>query len=191
MSMNREEIYETLKSKLFYMYDELYRNGPLGATPVYTYNKCVTAREILDSIGYPNSIERNIKRLERMIDINDERDIGIVKEVYELFLKYYEDMDFIKYRETYKIPYDIENRINMVNREFDRYHSFCGNQNPFDNMISLIKIYDRMKTVKSDLILNAEFDSTGGEYSNYMFENVERDMKSQILSELRPMRFKF
>lgn len=189
--MNRNEIYETLKSKLFYMYDELYRNGPLGATPVFTYNKCVTAREILSSLGNPHSIRRNIKRLERMIDINDERDIEIIKEVYELYLKYYEDTDIIKYEKIYKIPYDIQNKIDMVNREFERYHTFCGNQNPFDNMISLIKIYGRMKSTKSDLILNAEFDSNGGEYSNYMFEDVEKDMKSQVLSELRPMRFKF
>ncbi|MBO5478541.1 MAG: hypothetical protein J6J36_08155 [Clostridia bacterium] len=188
---NREEIYEALKSKLFYMYDELYRSGSLGATPVYSYNKCVTAREILGSLGFPGSIRRNIKRLEKMIDINDERDIELVKEVYELYLKYYEDMDFIKYERLYKVPYDIQNKINMVNREFERYHSFCSNQNPFDNMISLIKIYERMKMAKSDLILNAEFDSTGGEYSNYMYENVERDMKDQVLSELRPMRFKF
>ena len=190
MSMNREEIYEALTSKLFYMYDELYRNGSLGATPVYSYNKCVTAREILDSLEFPGSIRRNIKRLQKMIDINDERDIELVKEVYELYLKYYEDMDFIKYEMIYKVPYDTKNKINMVNREFERYHNFCKNQNPFDNMISLIKIYERMKSVKSDLILNAEFDSTGGEYSNYMFENIEKDMKDQVLSELRPMRFK-
>lgn len=188
---NREEIYEALKSKLFYMYDELYRSGSLGATPVYNYNKCVTAREILNSLRFPGSIRRNIKRLEEMININDERDIELVKEVYELYLKYYEDMDFIKYERLYKVPYDIQNKINMVNREFERYRSFCSNQNPFDNMISLIKIYERMKMAKSDLILNAEFDSTGGEYSNYMYENVERDMKDQVLSELRPMRFKF
>lgn len=190
MSMNREEIYETLKNKLFYMYDELYRSGSLGATSVYCYNKCVTAREILDSLGYPNQIRRNIKRLERMIEINDERDIEIVKEVYDLYLKYYEDMDFVKDERLYKIPYDIKKKIDLVNREFERYHSFCGNQNPFDNMISLVKIYERMKSTKSDLTLNAEFDSTGGEYSNYMYENVERDMKDQVLAELRPMRFK-
>ena len=99
---NREEIYEALKSKLFYMYDELYRRGSLGATPVYSFNKCVTAREILDTLGFPGSIRRNIKRLEKMIDINDERDIELVKEVYELYLKYYEDMDFIKYERLYK-----------------------------------------------------------------------------------------
>ena len=190
MSMNREEIYETLKNKLFYMYDVLYRSGDLGATSVYCYNKCVTAREILDNLGYPNQIRRNIKRLERMIEINDERDIEIVKEVYDLYLKFYEDMDFVKYERLYKIPYNITRKIDLVNREFERYHSFCGNQNPFDNMISLVKIYERMKSTKSDLVLNAEFDSTGGEYSNYMFENVERDMKDQVLAELRPMRFK-
>ena len=190
MSMDRNEIYEELKDKLFYMYDELYRSGDLGATYVYHYNKCVTAREILNELGFPGSIRRNLKRLRRMIEIGDERDIEIVKEVYELFIKYYEGIDFIRYERIYNIPFDIRNRIDMVNREFERYHNFCGNQNPFDNMISIIKIYERMKTVKSDLILNAEFDSTGGEYSKYMFENIEKDMKEQVLSELRPIRFK-
>lgn len=190
MSMNREEIYEELKSKLFYMYDELYRCGSLGATQVYSYNKCVTAREILDTLGHPEQIKRNLKRLERMVEINDERDIEIVKQVYELFLKYYGDVDFIKYERVYKIPNDTKNKINIMRREFERYHGFCENQNPFDNMISLIKIYKRMEAIKPDLILNAEFDSTGGEYSNYMFENVEKDLKEQVLSELRPIRFR-
>jgi len=190
MSMNREEIYETLKSKLFYMYDELYRCGSLGATQVYNYNKCVASREILDTLGYPEQIRRNLKLLEKMIEINDERDIEIVKEVYDLFLKYYEDVDFIKYERIYKIPGNTKDRIILIKREFERYHSFCGNQNPFDNMISLIKIYKRMQMAKPDLILNAEFDSTGGEYSNYMFENVEKDLKNQVLSELRPIRFR-
>ena len=190
MSMNREEIYEALKNKLFYMYDELYRCGSLGATQVYSYNKCVTTREIMDTLEHPEQIKRNLKRLKRMVEINDERDIEIVQEVYDLFLKYYKDVDFLKYEKIYKIPNDTKNKINLIKREFERYHSFCGNQNPFDNMISLIKIYKRMETVKPDLILNAEFDSTGGEYSNYMFENVEKDLKDQILSELRPIRFR-
>ncbi len=190
MSMNREEIYEELKSKLFYMYDEMYRCGSLGATQVYSYNKCVTAREILNTLGHPEQIKRNLKRLERMVEINDERDIEIVKKVYDLFLKYYEDVDFIKYERIYKVPGNTKDRIILIKREFERYHSFCGNQNPFDNMISLIKIYKRMQMAKPDLILNAKFDSTGGEYSNYMFEDVEKDLKNQILSELRPIRFR-
>ncbi len=178
--MSRKVMLEVeIKNILTYLHEDLYWSGPLGAEMVYFHNKCVTADKILQTFKQEDQFDRNMKRINKMINTAREDDYSILVELKELFEEYYKKINF-----GIRIPYLIKYNILEVNREFERFKSFCDNQNCYDNMISIIKIFNRLKMNKKDLKLNGEFN---GDETD--FEFFENDIKYQILKDLEGIRF--
>lgn len=180
----RFELIEMLNNKLEYLYTDMYGYGDLGAQEVFNYNKCVTAGEIKETFTFIKSFNRNLKRLNKMIEMDDSRDIELLKEVKQLFLKLHErGIDSNTY--NIRIPYKIYNSIMKTIYEFERYDGFCENQNSFDNMISIIKIHERLSRYNNALKLNGEFDS-----EDKLHLDIVKDLKSQMFRQLESIRFR-
>ena len=182
--IGRFELIQVLRNKLEYLFTDMYGYGDLGAQEVYAFNKCVTAGKIRDTFTNFNEFNRNLKRLNKMIEMGDSRDIELLKEVKQLFLRLHrrgEDCN------TYNIhiPYKIYNSIMKTIYEFERYDGFCENQNSFDNMISIIKIHERLSRYNKELKLNGEFDS-----EDKLHLDIVKDLKHQMFRQLESIRFR-
>lgn len=175
MNSTMKELIEVLK----YLHEQLYWSGPLGARQVYFYNKCVTTGKILESIKDQSEYKRNMKRLNKMIELSEIEDHDYLIRARKLYREYYSEINL-----DIDIPEEIEYIMFEVKRELQRFHSFCDNQNSYDNMISIIKIFNRLKAKKQDLKLNGEFSQ-----ENTRFDLIEKDLKYQVCKDLMPIRF--
>lgn len=177
---------QDLKEILDELY-ELYYRGDLGAQGVFFHNKCCTISEIQDSIEVNIDFdkERNIKRIERMIEIDDNRDIDrllLLREIYFELVGH--DISLLRYERI--IPKYIKKNFRYINNEIERFDSFKDNQNLFDNILSLIKITrnfnisrDTNKEIKINQLISNDFD----------IEYCVKDLKGQVLEDLNHIRF--
>lgn len=177
---------QNLKELLNELY-ELYYRGDLGAQQVFFHNKCCTIGEIQSSIevNIDFDAERNIKRIEKMIEIDDNRDIDKLLLLREMYFELVgHDISLLKYEKL--IPKYIKNNFRYINNEIDRFNSFKDNQNLFDNILSLIKITKHFnispntnKEIKINQLISNDFD----------IEYCIEDLRNQVLEDLNHIRF--
>lgn len=177
---------QDLKELLDDLY-ELYYRGDLGAQGVFFHNKCCTISEIQSSIEVNIDFdkERNIKRIEKMIEIDDKRDIDkllLLREIYFELVGH--DISLLRYEKL--IPRYIKKNFRYINNEINRFNSFKDNQNLFDNILSLIKItrnfnqsFDTNKEIKINQLISDNFD----------IEYCIEDLRNQVLEDLNHIRF--
>lgn len=156
----------------------LYGNGPLGAQMVYSRNKCMTSYAICDS---PNDIDRNIKRLNRLIElIETEEEEIIINNLYLLYTRY---LRIFHNNKTSQLD-DRLNNINKIFSELRRYDTFKNNQNVFDNFISLLKIQERLNYSRAlNIVFKPDFvsDKTTSEDLEKTFrEEIEKQFKNIV-----------
>lgn len=173
-----------LTNLLGYLFGDLYRVGHPGDEIIYLNNirignKCTVTRDILHNL---TDYETNIKLIDALLEKAVAEDIEYLIKIKELYNDIYNiEIPNINIRDTLK--YD----IGSFNSEFSRFRTFCDSQNKYDNMISIMKIVERLMVNRDcKLVLDYEFDS---ECDEDFWKDIETDLKSQIYNEFIGLRF--
>ena len=169
---------------LKYLFEDLYRVGHPGdeiisINGIRIGNKCTVARDILYDVS---NYETNIRLINALLEKAVTEDIEYLIKIKELYNDIYNiEIPNINIRDTLK--YD----IGSFNSEFSRFRTFCNSQNKYDNMISIMKIIERLMINRDcKLVLDYEFNS---ECDDDFWKEIEIDLKSQIYNEFLGLRF--
>ena len=112
-----------------------------------------------------------------------------LKDLYKEYKKYRrleidkEVKEYI-YNNNFKRTRD---KLNAVNSELRRYHGFCSNQNVYDNILSIIKIFRKLKHYydKNIIIEELKFNNK----NSIKNEQILLDYRNNLLKEFQIIRF--
>ena len=121
--------------------------------------------------GYENDLLTELKDLYK--EYKKYRKLQIDNEVKE----YYLNNNFKKTKE----------KLNAVNSELRRYHGFCNNQNVYDNILSILKIFRKLKHYydKNIIIKDLKFNNK----DSFKNEQVLLNYRDNLLKEFEIIRF--
>lgn len=175
-----------IEKKLDYLQSHIYWTGPLGAEVLQSTqrNKCVSCGIAIEKLRN-NNIGRFMSILNDLFNnahqVDEKR---ILEEIKDLLKKLNPiENNYFKITKLFKNKFD---KILFLENQFRSFHSFCDEQNSYDNMISIIKILQRMKHQYGEEI-NIEY--TFKKENHESFSDIEKTIKENIYKELNGMRF--
>lgn len=174
---------DELINLLEYLFGDLYRIGYPGDKIIFDNNnrignKCTVVRDILYNLS---DYKTNIKLINILLENAVEEDIEYLIKVKEIYNDIYNvKIPNINIRESLKYE------IDSFRSEFSRFRTFCNSQNKYDNMISIMKIVERLSNRNCNLVLDYEFNS---ECEDDFWKDIEIDLKTQIYKEFVGLRF--
>lgn len=175
-----------IEEKLDYLQHHVYWTGPLGAEVLQStqQNKCRSCGIAIEKLRN-NNIGRFMSILNDLFDnahqIDEKR---ILEEIKDLLKKVNPvENNYFRIAKLFKNKLD---KILFLENQFRSFHSFCDEQNSYDNMISIIKILQRMKHQYGEEI-NIEY--TFKKENHESFSDIEKTIKENIYKELNGMRF--
>ena len=181
-----------LKNKLNNL-KELYHRGPLGAEMIEdkeknyftTTNKYHFAFSMLENIENMqiNIAKRRLNLLEKYCSEN-ELEVKLITEIKNIFNERNSTMNQIN-RIKKIINFEHERiKIDFLKNQFRMFKSFKNNQNEYDNIISILKIFDRyQKTFNEKINTNFIFNNTNNDFGK--IEEITLSNKTKIFNTIR------
>lgn len=175
-----------IEEKLDYLQHHVYLSGPLGAEILQSThkNKCVSCGIAIEKLRN-NNIGRFMSILDDLFNNAHQKDEKRILEEIKDLLKQLNPIEenYMKIQELFKNRF---NKISFLENQFRSFHSFCDEQNPYDNMISIVKILQRMKHHYGDEI-NIEYTFKKEFHAD--FSDIEKTIKKDLYKELNGLRF--
>ena len=190
----RKQIYEErismitikIEEKLDYLQHHVYWSGSLGAETLQSThrNKCQSCGIAIEKLRN-NNIGRFMSILDDLFTNAHQRDEKRILEEIKELLKQLNPIEanYMNIQELFRSKF---NKISFLENQFRSFHSFCDEQNSYDNMISIVKILQRMKHHYGDEI-NIEY--TFKKENHEDFSDIEKTIKEGLYKELYGLRF--
>ena len=190
----RKQIYEErismitnkIEEKLDYLQHHIYWTGPLGAETLQSThrNKCQSCGIAIEKLRN-NNIGRFMSILDDLFNNAHQRDEKRILEEIKDLLKQINPIEknYMKIQNLFKHKFD---KILFLENQFRSFHSFCDEQNSYDNMISIVKILQRIKHQYGDEI-NIEYIFKKENHED--FSDIEKTIKESLYKELNGLRF--
>lgn len=175
-----------IEEKLDYLQHHVYWTGPLGAEVLQStqQNKCRSCGIAIEKLRN-NNIGRFMSILNDLFEnAHQINEIEALDEIKDLL----KELNPIEknYLEVHKLFKNKINKTLFLENQFRSFHSFCDEQNSYDNMISIIKILQRVKHHFGDEI-NIEY--TFKKENHEDFSDIEKTIKENAYKEINGMRF--
>ena len=175
-----------IEEKLDYLQHHIYWTGPLGAETLQSThrNKCQSCSIAIEKLRN-NNIGRFMSILDDLFNNAHQRDEKRILEEIKELLKQLNPIEenYMNIQELFRSKF---NKISFLENQFRSFHSFCDEQNSYDNMISIVKILQRMKHHYGDEI-NIEY--TFKKENHEDFSDIEKTIKESLYKELYGLRF--
>lgn len=175
-----------IEEKLDYLQSHVYWTGPLGAEILQSTqrNKCVSCGIAIEKLRN-NNIGRFMSILNDLFNNAHQVDEKRILEEIKDLLKELSPIEN-NYYEITKLFKNKFNKILFLENQFRSFHSFCNDQNSYDNMISIIKILQRIKHQYGEEI-NIEYTFKKENHDD--FSDIEKEIKESLYKELNGIRF--
>ena len=172
---------------------ELYHRGPLGAEIIIDEEKHFfpTTNKYHFTYSILGDVENiQVERAKRRLDLleqncnENELEIKLITEIRNIFNERNSTINQINRIEKLINFEDKRIRIDFLKNQFRMFKGFKNSQNEYDNIISVLKIFDRyQKTFHEKINTNFVFNNTNNDFDK--IEQITLSNKAQVLNTIR------